>query len=170
MIARYIFGPQSHHFLSKTEAHRTIASVCMTYLTFDCFRTDDITDSEISTSILSGDYMLQRYAESFWLEHIVQGATQRSEISSFENLCQEISEFAEQLSKNEIENLAKTKNSIYPELRLFRRDWPDIYTFLLRVHSFKTWQQNETNAASDWYVTLAFLAFEIGTYNSKATN
>jgi hypothetical protein len=71
MARRYLFGKQSNEFLSSVEAHLDIASICLSYLSFECF--DNVfleVPEDVERRILSGDYVLLTYAATEWLEHV----------------------------------------------------------------------------------------------------
>lgn len=65
-----MFGKQSNEFLNRVDGNFSIASVCLSYLSFECFGSTE----DIRSSILSGDYVLFTYAADEWLEHIRQCA------------------------------------------------------------------------------------------------
>lgn len=120
----YLFGRQSNFFLKEWEAHRSIASVCMCYLTFDCFDTS-FPEEAILASILSGDYVLQAYAESTWLEHIKICARARDKPPTFKGLCEEISAFVEARSNLDFEEPSDKETS--PSFFQAFKDWPEMH-------------------------------------------
>ena len=104
-----------------------MASVCMCYLAFDCFDTG-LPEDAILASILSGDYVLQAYAESTWLEHIKICARARDKPPSFKGLCEEISAFVEARSNSDFEEPSdkETSPSFFQEFK----DWPEMHQIL----------------------------------------
>ncbi|KAF2494438.1 hypothetical protein BU16DRAFT_462815, partial [Lophium mytilinum] len=79
----YLFGMQSDNFLSRMDGHFEAISSCLTFFLFNCF--DEIfsadfanqNEKNLQSRILSGDFILFRYAADFWLEH-VRALTQNS--------------------------------------------------------------------------------------------
>lgn len=96
----------------------------MCYLAFDCFDIGFPEDA-ILASILSGDYVLQAYAESTWLEHIKICARARNKPPAFKGLCEEISAFVKARSNSDFEE-PSDKESSPPFFQAFK-DWPEMH-------------------------------------------
>jgi len=60
-------------FIHLAEAHMTVASKCLTYLSFDCFSSSQ-EDDNIIQNILSGSYFFHEYAEMNWVHHVKHAA------------------------------------------------------------------------------------------------
>ncbi|KAL9122533.1 MAG: hypothetical protein Q9187_000915 [Circinaria calcarea] len=67
----------------------------MSYLAFKCFDVS-VDDSAIDDSILAGEYVLQAYAESQWLEHVKQCTQDMPDSSTTVDICQVLVDFLEQ--------------------------------------------------------------------------
>ena len=134
---RYLFGPQSKFFLSKTNSHLNLATKCMSYLSFDCFRTDR-SDSEMVRSILRGDYAFQQYAEFQLIEHIkryvLSALSQALPVSS--SLCQNIMGFIDARENTQLDSLDSTVHLSEKWLESFKDEWPDIYDKLYDASLF----------------------------------
>ncbi|KAF8245041.1 hypothetical protein K440DRAFT_663078 [Wilcoxina mikolae CBS 423.85] len=75
----YLTSPESRISASKNlgpligleNSHCYVATVCLTYLSFDCFSEGQTRDvDEMSQHICAGDYFFHEYAEVYWVEHV----------------------------------------------------------------------------------------------------
>lgn len=128
-----MFGKQSNELLNQIDGNLGIASVCLSYLSLECF--DDVfSDEDIASNILSGDYVLLKYAGNEWLEHIRRCAQYlRPEL--LQNLRDIISSFTEIREscffQADVENRRHADRRFQPF-----QEWPDIYRFLIRMDDF----------------------------------
>lgn len=144
----HIFGQQSNFFLKEWDAHRNIASVCMCYLSFDCF---DIgfPEETVRSTILYGDYALQTYAESVWLGHIKICARTRDESIKFKEFCEEINTFVEARSNPDFEEPSDKRNS--PACFDAFKDWSDMHGKLsLGSYFISKRRKLSTGDGDDW--------------------
>ena len=96
----------------------------MCYLAFDCFDTG-FPEEAILETILSGDYVLQAYAELTWLEHIKICARVRDKPPTFKGLCEEINAFVEARSNSDFEEPSDKETS--PSFFQAFKDWPEMH-------------------------------------------
>lgn len=68
-ISRYLINDYSGPFIHEPTAHHNIAQTCVSYLSFTCFD-DTLDDGQIIDCIYNGDYCLDYYAETNWIEHV----------------------------------------------------------------------------------------------------
>ena len=62
-------------FLHKDIAHRNIAISCATYLASStCFIDPTVSESEIRLRVVKGYHGLDRYAQEYWLDHLLEFA------------------------------------------------------------------------------------------------
>jgi hypothetical protein len=129
---RYIFGKQSNELLNQIDGNLGIASVCLSFLSLECFD-DVLSDENIASNILSGDYVLLRYAANEWLEHIRRCAQYlRPEL--LQDLRDVISNFLE-IRENSFQARSKTRRTADRKFQPFQ-EWPDIHDFLIRMDDF----------------------------------
>lgn len=112
-----------------------MASVCISYLGFDCFSTG-LSDHEIDSAILSGKYVLQAYAESHWLKHVQRGSSGIFELASCAELCRDITRFIGLRKNEEFGGHSGTKSFEAMHFRIFRHHEPQIYEMLCAASSF----------------------------------
>ena len=105
----------------------------MCYLAFDCFDTG-FPEEDILASILSGDYVLQAYAESTWLEHVKICARARDKPPTFQGLCEEISAFVEARSNSDFEEPSEKETS--PSFFQAFKHWPEVHQRLSAGNHF----------------------------------
>lgn len=70
---RYLISTESGPYLEPSEAHYKMATRCLTFLQFSCFKRD-ITENEITYYIGIGEYLWLEYAKAHWLEHVQLGS------------------------------------------------------------------------------------------------
>jgi hypothetical protein len=130
---RYVFGKQSNQFLNNDDGNLGIASICLSYLSFECFN-DVLSTEDIRSSILSGDYVLLTYAANEWLEHIQQ-CGQHLTPESLQSLRDIISTFAEVRENYFFQVDVKNHHTAKNNFQTFQR-WPNIYELLIQMDSF----------------------------------
>jgi len=101
-------------------------------LSLECFD-DVLSDEDIASNILSGDYVLLRYAANEWLEHIRRCAQDlRPELlQDFHDIISNFVEVRENTFQARSENHRHADRKFQP----FQK-WPDIYEFLIRMDDF----------------------------------
>jgi hypothetical protein len=135
-----MFGNQSNEFLNKVDGNLGIASVCLSYLSFECF--DDVLSTEdIGSQILSGDYVLFMYAADEWLEHIWQCARDlaQEQLQSLRNI---LSTFAEARENYFFQAVIKGHHAARDEFQPFQA-WPNLYETLIHMDSFMRKQRSD---------------------------
>lgn len=143
---RFVFGSQSKYFLRKAEAHRNIASTCMSYLTFESCGTDT-GDFELATSVLAGCFVLQTYAESQWFEHLKAGVREGLGTPLSEEFYERLAAFLNKLANPTCESYPTESRSSAKDFQTFKKEWPEIYGVLERVCKFREWQMSDQTAA-----------------------
>ena len=118
----------------------------MCYLAFDCFDTG-FPEEAILASILSGDFVLQAYAESTWLEHIKIYARTRDKPPTFKGFCEEISAFVEARSNSDFEEPSDKETS--PSFFQAFEDWPEMHQRLLAGNYFMA-KRRKLSASDGW--------------------
>ena len=132
-----MFGKQSNEFLNHVDGNLGIASVCLSYLSFECFN-DVLSTEDIGSNILSGDYVLLTYAADEWLEHIRQCARHLGP-EPLQSLSDILSTFAEvrenDFFQSNVEGHHAAKNEFQP-----LQAWPNLYELLIQMDNFM-WKQ-----------------------------
>ena len=141
MILRFLFGPESDQYIKQSKGNITIASTCLKYLCSDCFE-PELSDQEITGAILRGAYVLQEYAVSHWLEHVIRGLSNSIEPPSLEQISCDIEAMVE-LRKNHDFEILPTGYVAHPSLRIFEAKTPEVFKALTAIHSFlqKRWSE-----------------------------
>lgn len=130
---RYLFGKQSNEFLRSNEAHLGIASVCLSYLSFDCFG-EEAFSNDLRDNILSGDYVLLVYAATEWLEHI-RSCAQHLQAESVQSLACIISTFFEFRANCLFEASKKSHHAAKTHFLPFK-ELPNVYDSLIEMDVF----------------------------------
>jgi len=125
-----MFGKQSNEFLNRVDGNFSIASVCLSYLSFECFGSTE----DIRSSILSGDYVLFTYAADEWLEHIRQCARHLGP-EPLQSLRDTLSTFAEFRENYFFQAGAKGHHAAKNEFQPFQA-WPNLYELLIQMDVF----------------------------------
>lgn len=125
-----MFGKQSNEFLNRVDGNLSIASVCLSYLSFECFGSTE----DIESSILSGDYVLFTYAADEWLEHIRQCARHLGP-EPLQSLRDILSTFAEVRENYFFQAAVKGHHAAKNEFQPFQA-WPNLYELLIQMDSF----------------------------------
>ena len=132
---RYFFGKQSKQFLSSTAAHLEIASICLSYLSFECFDKDFLEESgDFESQILSGDYVLLTYASAEWLEH-VRNCAQHLQPESLRSLRNTISTFFDSRGNSLFETEKESRHAVKTDFRTFK-EWYNVYDSLIKMDTF----------------------------------
>jgi hypothetical protein len=134
-----VFGKQSKEFLNYVDGNLGIASVCLSYLSFECFN-DILSTEDIGSNILSGDYVLFTYAVDEWLEHIRQCARHLGP-EPLQSLCNIVSTFAEVRENYIFQAGVKGHHAANNEFEPFQA-WPNLYELLIHMDSFMRKQRS----------------------------
>jgi hypothetical protein len=135
-----VFGKQSNEFLNSVDGNFGIASVCLSYLSFECFN-DVLSTEDIGSKILSGDYVLFTYAADEWLEHIRQCA-RRLGPEPLQSLRGILSTFAEVRENYLFQSSAQGHHAARNEFQSFQT-CPDLYELLIHMDSFMRKQKSD---------------------------
>ena len=65
----YLLQEHSGHFINKGTAQSSLAQLCTSYMTFDCFDRG-LDKSAIENAVRRGDYSFQEYAIFNWIHHV----------------------------------------------------------------------------------------------------
>ena len=138
---RYLFSPESHGFLTTSEVHYAIAETCLKYLSSDCFDYD-LSDEAINEGILLGAYVLQDYAASHWLEHILRGSRNLKASSCVKDVSRSIEKMIE-LRKNWACDGSYTGRAPAHGLGIFEEQVPEVFELLMHIYSFlqRRWRE-----------------------------
>lgn len=134
-----MFGKQSNEFLNNADGNLGIASVCLSYLSFECFN-DALSTEDIGSNILSGDYVLFTYAADEWLEHIRQCARNLGPepLQSLRNI---LSTFAEVRENYFFQADGEGHHAAKVEFQPFQT-CPNLYELLIHMDSFMRKQKS----------------------------
>ena len=124
-----------------TESNSAIAETCLKYLSSDCFNSE-LSDEAISDSIIRGVYVMQDYAASYWLEHVLRGPTDRKTSGCPERVSRLVKDMIE-LRENSIYEGSYTSRAPLSGLKIFEEDEPEISESLMHVYSFlqRRWRE-----------------------------
>ena len=141
MIRRFLFSPESHQYISQSKGNIAIARTCLKYLCSDCFE-PELSDQEITGAIMRGAYVLQEYAVSHWLTHVIRGLSNCIESLSLEQISCDIEEMVELRKSHDFE-LLHTGHVAHPSLKIFEAKAPEVFKTLRHIHSFlqKRWSE-----------------------------
>lgn len=119
----------------------TIASTCLKYLSSDCFE-PTLSDQEIAGGIMRGAYVLQEYAVSHWLEHVIRGLSNRNQNLSLRQISYDIEAMVELRENHGFERL-QTGYVAHPSLKILEAETPEVFKALIPIHSFlqKRWSE-----------------------------
>ena len=140
-IFRYLFSSEGHEYLQKSEANFAIANTSLKYLSSDCFDSR-LSDEAISESILRGSYVLQDYAASHWLDHILRGLTERNTSNCIEKTSRNVEEMIERRRNWTCEG-SYTARAPANSLKMLEDQAPEVFETLLHIHSFlqRRWRE-----------------------------
>ena len=133
LVTRYLASDQSGPFIREVSAHVDIANVCLTYLMLTSFDLS-ITEEEIDKAILDGHYVLQAYATTHWLDHVIEGVRGDMGSTDLRVLCQKIWPFLAKRSNQNFDRKS-AKNVDVPELKQFEKIDKALYRDLCYIHS-----------------------------------
>lgn len=138
---RYLFSSESHGYLKKSEVNYAIAETCLKYLSSDCFDSG-LSDEAINEGILLGAYVLQDYAASHWLDHILRGTTDTKTSRCLGEVSRNIEKMIE-LRKNWTCEGSYTARAPVNGLKILEDHAPEVFETLLHIHSFlqKRWRE-----------------------------
>ena len=69
ICSSYLLQEHSGHFIDMGTAQLSLAQLCTTYMTFNCFDRE-LDKSEIEDAVSRGDYSFQEYAIFNWVHHV----------------------------------------------------------------------------------------------------
>ena len=138
---RYLFSSESHSYLGTSEVHYTIAETCLRYLSSDCFDSE-LPDEAISEGILLGAYVLQDYAASHWLEHILRGSRDLKTSTCVKDVSRVIEKMIE-LRKNWSCDGSYTGRAPVHGLGIFKEQVPEVFEILMEIYLFlrRRWRE-----------------------------
>ena len=141
IFLRYLFSSESHGYLITSEAHYAIAETCLKYLSSDCFDCG-LSDEAIHEGILLGAYVLQDYAASHWLEHILRGSRNLKASSCVKDVSRNIEKMIE-LRKNWACDDSYIGRAPAHGLRIFEKYVPEVFETLMHIYSFlqRRWRE-----------------------------
>lgn len=95
----YLMSEQSERYLDIVRCNINVAMTCMNYLASKCFDLS-LSDADIRAGILSGAYVLESYAATYWLQHVEDAISQSREAPYF-YFCWDIDRFLEKRRRPE---------------------------------------------------------------------
>ena len=118
-----------------------IARTCLKYLCSDCFG-PTLSDQDIAEGIMRGAYVLQDYAVSHWLEHVIRYLSNRNRRPSTEQIACDIKAMLELRQNHGFEKLHFGYGA-HPGLKVFEAKTPEVFKALVSIHSFlqKRWSE-----------------------------
>ena len=93
-----------------------------------------ITEEEIDKAILDGHYVLQAYATTHWLDHVIEGTRGDSGSPELMGLCNKIWRFLATRSNQNFDRKS-ARNVDVPELKQFDKIEKTLYSDLCYIHS-----------------------------------
>ncbi|KAL8788589.1 MAG: hypothetical protein Q9195_007233 [Heterodermia aff. obscurata] len=100
----------------------------------DCFY-PMLSDQDITGGITRGAYVLQEYAISHWLEHVIRVLSNCDKTLSLKRISSAIEAMLELRENNGFETL-HTGYVAHPSLKLFEVKTPEVFKALVSIHSF----------------------------------
>ena len=128
-----MFGKQSNGFLNNIDGNLTIASICLSYLSFECFN-EILSNEDIGSNILSGDYVLLTYAANEWLKHVRQCGRHLGP-EPLRSLSEIISTFWKVRENYFYQGGKKNHHAAKDDFQPFQ-EWPNVYELLTRTDGF----------------------------------
>ena len=124
-----------------SESNYAIAEACLRYLSNDDFDSG-LSDEAISEGMVRGVYVMQDYAASYWLEHILRGSTDRKTSGCSEGVSRHLKEMIE-LRENLMYESSYTGRAPVSGLKVFEKNAPEIFETLMHVHAFlqRRWRE-----------------------------
>ena len=138
---RFLFSSESNQYIDKSEGNLAIASTCLKYLCSDCFE-PTLSDQEITAGIMRGAYVLQEYAVSHWLNHVIRGLSHHDKCLSLEQISCDIEAIVKLRENHGFERL-HTDYVAYLSLKTFEAKTPHLFESLVIIHPFlqKRWSE-----------------------------
>lgn len=140
-IFRYLFSSESCQYLEQSEVNHAIANTCLKYLSSDCFDSG-LGIEAVDEGIKRGVYVLQDYAASHWLDHILRGSTNRKTSGCPEDVSRCLEEMIER-RKNRTWEGSCTDRAPPVNLETFEEEAPEVFEMLMYIHSFlqRRWRE-----------------------------
>ena len=138
-ISSDIFSaPESRQYLKKSEVNYAIANTCLKYLSSDCFDSG-LGIEAVDEGIKRGVYVLQDYAASYWLDHILRGST-TSGCPEYVSRCLEA---MIERRKNWTWEGSCTDCAPPVHLKILKEEAPEVFETLVYIHSFlqRRWRE-----------------------------
>lgn len=88
---RYLLSTESGKYLNDSQSNMNVATTCLKYLRSECFD-PELIDEDVKSGILRGGYVLQDYAVSYWIEHVMRASSYGLSTQLTEQLSREIEE------------------------------------------------------------------------------
>jgi hypothetical protein len=129
-LIRYLVN-EENAYIRSVEAHKTVASTCLSYLCFNCFNED----SEIDFFIWRGEYVLQEYACSNWLDHLQNGI--EGSVDADKDLAALLGHFIRLRWSAKFADADTGRYHPSVKLRTLEASWPDIYEALRKILVFR---------------------------------
>lgn len=109
-------------------SHCFVATVCLTYLSFNCFL-EGTTRDTISQHIRAGDYFFHEYAEVYWVEHV------RRSVKADEQKRQQLYDMVQKFVTFQRDARAALAFSFSKEHAHIRQYFPnDVYLAIMNYH------------------------------------
>jgi len=119
-------------FICATDAHKVVASTCLTYLCFRCF--DELEHTDIESFIQLGEYVLQGYACKYWLYHVENTVVDTADgLQDFVELLQN---FLKLRSNPTYSNDGYRGIQPLIKLRALQSKWPEVCASLKKIAAF----------------------------------
>lgn len=135
-LLRYIFNPAIDGYIDSTTATLNLAICCIWYL---CQSHHDswISDDEITQNLISGDYRLDSYAATMWLDLVERHISLRGSNSLPSELIRALDCLARDRTSSECTvSTELVDQSQKPYLKQFEDEWPKIHTLLSNMIQF----------------------------------
>ena len=113
----------------------------MKYMSSNCFDSG-LSDEAMNEGIIRGAYVLQDYAASYWLEHILRCSTDRKTSGCLEADPPNAEEMVE-IRKNWTYEGSYTGRVPVTGLKFFEENAPEVFDTLMDIHSFlkRRWRE-----------------------------
>ncbi|KAL2066161.1 hypothetical protein VTL71DRAFT_2232 [Oculimacula yallundae] len=144
----YLWQHHSQYYIAASSAEETMATLCTSYLTFDCFL-PELADDLFVDRVMSGDFAFQEYAACNWFKHLrffftnanVQTIVSTSLQTSFSALrerqnIQTVSKLTSgQLGKTNIDPMLREVEELYDQTITLKSDSSDSHDQMLYLLS-----------------------------------
>ena len=135
-LLRYIFDPSIDGYIDYTEATLSLTKCCIWYL---CNSHHDawITDDEITSNIISGDYRLHDYAVTMWLDLVKHYVSLNESKPLSSELIRALECLMTERSSSEFAASTELAGQSYQlDLEKFKDQWPELHTMLCHTAHF----------------------------------